>query len=260
MLRWALSRVPITRSEKRRLEREEIEAKGLVPNLERILLAVDDSANGRFASRLAGLLAGPHGISITILPLAADSGQRHARQSEGDGANPKDEIGVTAKAQEDVRVAAEESKKIQSKEEKPIGVDVIVRNVDAADGEAVAREAAKGYDLLFVGFGKMRAKNGQFDPSVSNVVRTFDGPVAIVAAHGNHLIDSARSSFRLLVPVTGTETTRRAAEVAITMARVVSAPVTALYVSNVRSGPSGSTINEYVHFHMKLRSSRTSLS
>ena len=239
MLRWALSRVPITRSEKRRLEREEIEAKGLVPNLERILLAVDDSANGRFASRLAGLLAGPHGISITILPLAADSGQRPARQSEGDGANPTDENGVTAKAQENVRVAAEESKKIQSKEEKPIGVDVIVRNVDAADGEAVAREAAKGYDLLFVGLGKMRAKNGQFDPSVSHVVRTFDGPVAIVAAHGNHLIDSARSSFRILVPVTGTETTRRAAEVAITMARVVNAPVTALYVSNVRSGPRG---------------------
>ena len=240
MLRWSLSRVPITKSEKRRLEREEIESKGFVPNLERILLAVDDSANGRFASRLAGLLAGPRGISITVLPLAADSGQRPARQLEDDVANPKDENGATAKAQENVRVAAEEGKKIQSEEEKPIGVDVIVRSVDAAGGSggaAVAREAAKGYDLLFVGLEKMRAKNGQFDPSVSHVVRTFDGPLAIVVAHLDHLIGPARSSFRILVPVTGTETTRRAAEVAITIARVVNAPVTALYVSNVRSSP-----------------------
>ena len=34
MLRWGLSRVPITKSEKARLAREEIEAKGFVPNLE----------------------------------------------------------------------------------------------------------------------------------------------------------------------------------------------------------------------------------
>ena len=99
------------------------------------------------------------------------------------------------------------------------------------------RVRAKGYDLLFVGLEKMRAKNGQFDPSVSHVVRTFDGPLAIVVAHLDHLIGPARSSFRILVPVTGTETTRRAAEVAITIARVVNAPVTALYVSNVRSSP-----------------------
>jgi nucleotide-binding universal stress UspA family protein len=239
MLRWGLSRVPITKSEKRRLEREEIESKGFVPNLERILLAVDDSANGRFASRLAGLLAGPRGILITVLPLAADSRQRPARQFEDDVANPKDENGATAKAQENVRVAAEEGKKIQSEEEKPVGIDVIVRNVDAAGGEAVAREAAKGYDLLFVGLEKIRAKNGQFDPSVSHVVRTFDGPLAIVASHGDRLVDPASSSFRILVPVTGTKTTRRAAEVAITIARVVNAPVTGLYVSNVRSSPRG---------------------
>ena len=32
--------------------------KGFVPKLERLLLAVDDSASGKFASRIAGLLAG----------------------------------------------------------------------------------------------------------------------------------------------------------------------------------------------------------
>ena len=37
MLRWGLSRVPMGKDEKERLEREEFEAKGFVPNLERLL-------------------------------------------------------------------------------------------------------------------------------------------------------------------------------------------------------------------------------
>jgi hypothetical protein len=84
MLRWALARVPLGKDEKERLEREEIEAKGFVPNLERLLLAVDHSPNGKFASRLAGLLAGQRGIPITVLPLAAetDKGPRKDSRKE----------------------------------------------------------------------------------------------------------------------------------------------------------------------------------
>ena len=41
MLRWALARVPMNKAEKERLEREEFEAKEFIPNLERMLLAVD---------------------------------------------------------------------------------------------------------------------------------------------------------------------------------------------------------------------------
>ena len=37
MLRWALARVPMAKAEKDRLEREELEAKEFVPNLERLL-------------------------------------------------------------------------------------------------------------------------------------------------------------------------------------------------------------------------------
>jgi Kef-type K+ transport system membrane component KefB/nucleotide-binding universal stress UspA family protein len=240
MLRWGLSRVPITKSEKARLEREEIEAKGFVPNLERILLAVDDSANGRFASRLAGLLAGPRGISITVLPLATNSKQRPAsKAAEDDMPKPEDDNAATTKAKENVRAAAEEGKTIQPEEEKPVGVDVIVRPIDAAGGEAVAREAEKGYDLLFVGLGKMRAKNGGFDQDVFRIIQPFDGPLAIVAAHGDHLNAPEKSPLHMLVPVNGTEVSRRAAEVAITAARVVGAPITALYVSNVRPDARG---------------------
>ena len=46
-LRWALSRLPMRKDEKQRLEREEMEAKGFVPNLERLLLTVDESTNAK---------------------------------------------------------------------------------------------------------------------------------------------------------------------------------------------------------------------
>ena len=68
-LRWALSRLPMRKEEKQRLEREEMEAKGFVPNLERLLLAVDDSPNGKFASRIAGMIAGTQRMPTTVLHI-----------------------------------------------------------------------------------------------------------------------------------------------------------------------------------------------
>jgi hypothetical protein len=68
-LRWALSHIPMRKEEKQRLEREAQEEKGFVPNLERLLLAVDESSNGAFASRVAGMLAGTHGMPTTVLHI-----------------------------------------------------------------------------------------------------------------------------------------------------------------------------------------------
>jgi Kef-type K+ transport system membrane component KefB len=55
MLRWSLKRVPLRKKERLRLEREELDAKGFVTKLERLLLATDDSPNGKFAAQLAGM-------------------------------------------------------------------------------------------------------------------------------------------------------------------------------------------------------------
>ena len=68
-LRWALSRIPMRKEEKQRLDREEIEQRGFVPNLERLLVAVDDSPNGKFALRVAGVLAGTRGMPATVLHI-----------------------------------------------------------------------------------------------------------------------------------------------------------------------------------------------
>jgi nucleotide-binding universal stress UspA family protein len=270
MLRWALSRVPMRKAEKERLEREEIEEKGFVPNLERILLAVDHGPNGKFASRLAGLLAGQRGIPITVLPLSAnakttagktdetddekqsteETGQENANTedaSKGDarkqngkkhngkpragkkdtdeGAPPK---GKTTRA---VKAAADDTKKSQPKDDEPGAVDVTVRKLEAPTSEAVAEEAKKGYGLLFVGIERTRAKNGGFHSEISRIAEAFEGPLAIVDAKGPHLEKPEPSSLNILVPVNGTETSRRAAEIAVAVAHAFKAPITALYVA-----------------------------
>src|SRR5450631_4743346 len=68
MLRWSLARVPLGKAERERLEREEFEAKGFVANLERLLLVVDESPNGRFTSHIAGLIASRGGLPTTVVP------------------------------------------------------------------------------------------------------------------------------------------------------------------------------------------------
>jgi Kef-type K+ transport system membrane component KefB/nucleotide-binding universal stress UspA family protein len=232
MLRWALRRVPLTKAEKERLLREEMEAKGFVPNLERLLLAVDDSPNGKFASRLAGLLAGPRGLPITVLPLSSNGG-KEARGGRAAGVAASREV-----VEQTAKVAADD-KKARPKDEEPASVDVTVRKgagkSTIRSGEAVAKEAKKGYDLLLVGLENARGDNGAFHPEVNRVAAAFDRPLAIVVANGVHLKDPIKSPLRILVPLNGTDVSRRAAEVAIAIGRISDAPITALYVSNLKS-------------------------
>ena len=71
MLRWALSRVPLRASEKTPARaRSRPKTRSSSRTWRRLLLAVDESANGRFASYIAGLLAGRRGNPITVLPIA----------------------------------------------------------------------------------------------------------------------------------------------------------------------------------------------
>lgn len=67
MLRWALGRIPLGAEEKQRLEREDIDARGALSRLERLLVVADNGALGRFASYLAGLVGGGSGMPTTVL-------------------------------------------------------------------------------------------------------------------------------------------------------------------------------------------------
>jgi nucleotide-binding universal stress UspA family protein len=65
---------------------------------------------------------------------------------------------------------------------------------------------------------------------VTNLAKGFDGPLIVSAVRGD-LQERPDGKLGILVPVNGTEPSRRGAEVAITLARATKAQVTVLYVA-----------------------------
>jgi nucleotide-binding universal stress UspA family protein len=222
-LRWALRRLPILEEERQRLDRETFEAKAFMPNLKRILVAVDDSGKGHFASRISGLIAGLRGTPVTVLKIAANSAGRVA------SSGPFNDSEHAHKRAIDTLANAAET--IPSSEQAPAAkVDLIEREQDAPAAEAIANEARKGYDLLVIGLDPMTSSDGGFHEQISRMANSFDGSVAIVVARGEHLRDPEGSGFDILVPVTGSEVSRRGAEFALTLAKAADAVITALAI------------------------------
>ena len=229
-LRWALGRLPLGEQERRRLEREEFEAKGFVSNMERLLIAVDDSANGKFASRLAGLIAAAKGMPATVIRVQAADGAAAKQSGQLSGEHA-------------IQAAAQAARVMEDEQESgtPAKVSVITRSGDEPVEETVASEARKGYDLLVIGTENV-ARKAEFHEDVNRIAAEFEGPLAIVAARGVHLERPLQSALNILVPVTGTEASRRAAEIGIAIAQAAGAPVTALYVSTGRSKRAARTL------------------
>jgi nucleotide-binding universal stress UspA family protein len=229
MLRWSLARVPLGKAEAERLEREEFEAKGFVPNLERLLLVVDDSPNGRFASHIAGLIASRRGLPTTVLPKPNGKSKLRAKPA----AEPAPEAAASASAEQTLKAAAEDIKKTEPEQDEPAPVPVTIRKAsDSPIEETITSEARKGYDLLFIGLQNTKSRSGDFNPEIASMAAAFEGPLAIVMGQGDHLRHPDQCRFNILVPVAGTEVSRRAAEIGIALARACEARITALYVAN----------------------------
>src|SRR5262249_56481444 len=118
-----------------------------------------------------GIVAGTGGMAITVLPLS-DKDKTGGKQETKE---PRDRI------EETVRAAAEDTALAQSGDDEPAPVDVTIRKHDASSGEAVAKEAEKGYDLLIVGVENTRVKNGGFHSHVSPIASPFHAPLPNVA-------------------------------------------------------------------------------
>jgi hypothetical protein len=87
---------------------------------------------------------------------------------------------------------------------------------------ALADEAPKGYDFLVIGLDPAATAEGGFNPAIAAAARSFEGPVAVAVARGVHKRDPA-SPLKILAPVTGQASARRAAELAIELARAARA-------------------------------------
>jgi len=268
MLRAALADIPMREDEKVRIAREEIDENGFVSNLERLLLAVDGSAAGRMAARLAGLLAGGLGMPVTLLKLNADLRQAERIKSAGEGGTEKESVrhaenpsGDKDRAHKDLvgavsvtQSAAEQSADPVAREVKrgakasatrvildraePDPEKVHLTSKIPADSAAdvVKDEARKGYDLLFVGLASSLDAQGKFSPGLTDLVSGFDGPLALLSRSPDGDPSNLTSRSRILVPVNGSPASRRAAEVAFALARGTGAKVTALFVTRGEAG------------------------
>jgi len=220
-LRWALARLPLGKQEKQRLEREEMEAKGFVPNLERLLVAIDDSANGKFATRIGGMLGGSRGMPITLMHIKADGKGGKAAT----GAHKE----LAKEAGQMVKEIAGQVETLPEERQQSSSVTTIVQA--APKPETVAAEAEKGYGLMVLGLEKTVARGHEFHAGVTALAAGFEGPLAVADARDRHLKEPFAGRLSILAPVNGTETSRRAAEVAIVLARAAGCPLTALYVT-----------------------------
>jgi Kef-type K+ transport system membrane component KefB/nucleotide-binding universal stress UspA family protein len=219
MLRATLAMLPMNREEKERLEREEFEKRGFVANLERPLLAVDESVNATFASHIVGLIAGMRGLPITVLHI----GKRASEQEKGRDEDESHEA-VVKKAAETVSAGDDDSG----------SVDVVTRVRRAELGETIADEARKGFDLLVVGVDKVATAKDRFDQRIEDIAATFEGPLAVVAAKGMHLKQPLPDTLNILVPVSGSGVSKRGVEVAVALTQAGSGSLRVIYVATTR--------------------------
>jgi Kef-type K+ transport system membrane component KefB/nucleotide-binding universal stress UspA family protein len=278
-LRWALARLPMREEERLRIEREEFEAKGFIPNVERLLLAVDDSPNGKFMAHLTGLLAGRRGTPTTLLRMQGpeDVSQTRAQRQSGTEADLK--AGAdTARDAHDVEQAAAEAAALEEMTGKTAPADAPVKTasrtetVDAEEKpkaatptipvtraeasaakaeEIVARESRKGYDLMLVGVDETLGPDGALHEGLARIVAGFEGPLGVAVARGRHREDPTRR-LKILVPVSGNNVSRRAAEVGVMLARAQDVPVTFLYVSSgKRTGRRSRTLHQHEQAALK---------
>jgi Kef-type K+ transport system membrane component KefB/nucleotide-binding universal stress UspA family protein len=214
----ALRRVPLTAEESRRLEQREFDRGSYVAKLERLLVAVDESRSGQLASRLVGLLAGARGMPTTVLPIKHSAS---AASGEGGAAPAVAVAAAQAQVTEAIEAAATGS---------AVAIEVAAPSESSQPKEVVAVEAKKGFDLVWVGVDPIIDASGAIDSEVGELVAGFAGHAAIVSARGRLARSAAQGPLRILLTVTGTAYSRRAAEIALALAHASRSTLTALYV------------------------------
>ena len=207
-LRWMMARVPVMDEEAKRLEKEDAERLENLPQMERALIYVDDSPNGRLAARLAGLFAARQKILATVLEHKPNGGH------DPEQAGSREHVTEAARAGSETAPASEQ----------------LVLARAAGNEDALKKEIARGYDIVFVGIDRpLIETDHRFADRLQELVNDFDGPVAI-AINGAGAAGPADVPLDILLPTGGTQDARLAAEIAVTLASASKGTLTALHV------------------------------
>ena len=224
-LRWMLARVPLRDDEARRLEKEDAEAGDMVPKMERTLVQIDDSPNGRFAAVIAGTFVEQRQMLATVIERRGDT-----EVTEATGAGAQGITGVV----EAIRRLRPPTTEAEPELPAPMPIEAMIQVKAAATDEAIVTEAAKGYDLIFAGFARPVSLTAQqFEEPLQSLVATFEGPMAIML-NAPRTVPAAGRPLNILVPTGGTPDARLATEIALALAKATKGSLTVLHVFDPR--------------------------
>ena len=221
ILRYTVARVPLSPTERSRLEREERLRKSFLGNVRRVLVPTRGGANSQLAAQLLARMFHGEDVEVTAF-YVADGSEGH-----DDAALDRAAGGPLERFEHHLR-----------------GVDGIeLRRLVRAAGDPVAgvlSEAALGYDLVFLGATEMRSRDQSesvlFSRFVDAVVQGSSCPVLVVSTRAGEPTGTGADGLvapiplrRVLLPTLGEEANREAAEVAFAAARADDASVDAVH-------------------------------
>jgi nucleotide-binding universal stress UspA family protein len=115
-------------------------------------------------------------------------------------------------------VSAKESAQTTSrKHDTPRTAEITTRVETGDSAQAVAEEAEKGFDMLFIGLEKMVTAQGGFTDEINRIAAEFEGPIALVLAGADRDADWFGRP-NIVIPVDGTPASRSGAEIAFSLA------------------------------------------
>ncbi|SMO51652.1 cation:proton antiporter [Gracilimonas mengyeensis] len=194
-MKWVLSNVKIGKEEEERLKKEEMEAESMVAGIHRVLLPVrkrgahpDKLSIQSVESQLLALMGKDTDLSVTLMTVVEKDQKKESEQY-------LDELGAIFK-----------------------GLDVTTKLVTGEKPDkAIINEAQKDYDLLILGATEPSPERSHlFSSFIDYVVRVAPCPVMVVQSEG---ITESWKPRRILVPTTGTQASRNAAELGFALAR-----------------------------------------
>ncbi|WP_368517606.1 cation:proton antiporter [Rhizobium sp.] len=231
-LRWALARLPLREEERDRLEREEFESESFLGNFERILLTVDGSQSSRLATWIAAFFAVTRKMPVTVLDI----------QEPEDATNDSDDTTMIAAASQgravadDLRQCATELRASASPNHQDLAsesdIHVTVREKNDSLETLLADVSDTGHDLLFMGIEPSMGEDGRFSTALQIMTSAFQGTSAIVTARG--MLPESPQDLRILLPVSGTERSIRAAEFGLAIAKAAGAHCALLLIVEPR--------------------------
>lgn len=223
-LRWALSRLPMRKEEKQRLEQEDFEENSFIAQFERILLAVDKSTSSHLAARLAGYFVAARGMPVSVLNVQVDEPE-DADQPE----NGNDTTGRVTSMAKDAIESENDTGDLNTSD-----IHVSIMPGDGSFLERLREGSEKGHDMLFAGTEPMIGEKGGFSENMAEITGAFDGAMALISARGD-LSLKQDTDLRILVPVSGTRQSMYAVEFALVIAKATGCSVGVLYTTEPKA-------------------------